>query len=162
MSESLPTTSRPGDPIWKLLATGLGTGLVPRGPGTAGSLLGPLLIWGLGTDGSTPVLTGLAGVAAFLVGIPVCQAGIRLFQRKDPSQVVFDEIVAFFWVFLLTPLTPVTAVVGFLLFRLFDIAKPWPVSRFEKLPGGLGIMADDAVAGLIAGVILAVGWHWLN
>ncbi len=159
MSEqTLPPPSRL-DRFLGIFATGLGTGFVPRGPGTAGSLLGPLLIWGLGTDGTTPFLTIVAAVIAFVVGIPICNAGIHLFQRKDPPQVVFDEVAAFFWVFLLTPITLPTAIAGFVLFRIFDIAKPWPVRRFERLPRGLGVMADDAIAGMIAGIILAIGWR---
>ncbi|HWL07055.1 MAG TPA: phosphatidylglycerophosphatase A [Planctomicrobium sp.] len=152
-------TPKPLDRFWGIFATGLGTGYVPKGPGTAGSLLGPLLIWGLGTDGTTPVTTAVAGIIAFLIGVPVCNAGIRLFQRKDPPQVVFDEVAAFFWVFLLTPIHWTTAIGGFLLFRLFDIAKPWPIRRFERLPRGWGIMADDAIAGILAGVLLAIGWR---
>ncbi len=160
-SPTQPPAARPFDRFWGVFATGFGLGYVPRGPGTAGSLLGPPLIWALGTDGRYPLWTALAGVIAFMIGIPICDAGIRLLQRKDPPHVVFDEIVAFFWVFLLTPINPGTAVIGFLLFRIFDIIKPWPIRRIEWLPGGLGVMADDVVAGLFAGGVLAVIWHFV-
>ncbi|WP_437205528.1 phosphatidylglycerophosphatase A family protein [Planctomicrobium sp. SH664] len=139
-----------------LLATGLGSGYFPKAPGTIGSLLGPPLIWLLQADGQAPGYTALCGALAFVLGIPICNAGIRVLNVKDPKQVVYDEIVAFFWVFLLVPLNIGTAVGGFLLFRLFDILKPWPIRRFERLPKAWGVMADDALAGLAAGIILAV------
>ncbi len=86
----------------------------------------------------------------FLVGIPLCAAGARHYESKDPSRVVFDEIAVYPLVFVLTSLTWTSGVMGFLLFRLFDVLKPWPIKRFEKLPGGLGIMADDLIAALYA------------
>ncbi|WP_437225739.1 phosphatidylglycerophosphatase A family protein [Planctomicrobium sp. SH661] len=162
MSEPAATSTAPaslGDRALNILATGFGTGYFPRGPGTVGSLLGPPLIWLLGTDGTRPLITVLCGIVFFLIGIPICNAGIRVLHAKDPQQVVFDEIVAFFWVFLLVPINIGTAVSGFLLFRVFDILKPWPIRRLEWLPRGLGIMADDAVAGMIAGGLLAIGWR---
>ncbi len=158
MTDSVASV-RATDRFLGIFALGFGTGLVPRGPGTAGSLLGPPLVWCLGADGRAPWLAVIAGVLLFLVGIPICNAGTRLLGKKDPGQVVFDEIVAFFWVFLLTPVNWVTGIAGFVLFRIFDIAKPWPIRRFEQLPGGLGVMADDAIAGMMAGAILAIGWR---
>jgi Phosphatidylglycerophosphatase A and related proteins len=149
---------RKGDRILNVLATGLGTGYCPKGPGTAGSLLGPPLIWLLGLDSEHPWRAVLCGVIVFLIGIPICNAGIRVLRVKDPPQVVFDEIAAFFWIYLLVPINWVTAICGFVLFRIFDISKPWPVRHAERLPGGLGIMADDAVAGIISGVLLTLGW----
>ncbi|SFJ54807.1 phosphatidylglycerophosphatase A family protein [Planctomicrobium piriforme] len=162
MKEFAPSPPRRFDRIWGVLATGLGTGYFPRGPGTAGSLLGPPLIWALGADNRDPLYTVVCGVVAFLIGIPICNAGIRLLQKKDPPQIVYDEIVAFFWVYLFTPINPGTAVVGFLLFRVFDIFKPWPIRRLEWLPRGLGVMADDALAALMAGGVLALIWRSLG
>ncbi|WP_437185011.1 phosphatidylglycerophosphatase A family protein [Planctomicrobium sp. SH668] len=154
---SIPTDSTAmslTDRVLLLLATGLGMGYAPKAPGTFGSLLGPLLLWAIGLLDLQTTRIAAIGVIAFLIGIPICNAGIRLLHAKDPSQVVFDEIAAFFWVYLFVPVTGITAIVGFLLFRLFDIWKPWPIRQFEKLPSGLGIMADDAVAGVFAGAIL--------
>jgi len=150
------------DRLLNVLATGLGTGYFPKAPGTVGSLFGPLLIWGLGTDGTRPWLAAMGGAIALMIGIPICNAGIRVLHAPDPGQVVFDEIAAFFWVFLFVPINPATAVTGFLLFRLFDILKPWPIRHLEALPGGLGIMADDALAGLLAGGLLALAWSVLG
>jgi len=156
-SPALPPVASGRDRLLNILATGLGTGYAPKAPGTFGSLLGPPLIWGVQAAGGTsPVWTLLLGTGFFLAGIPICNAGIRVLQLKDPPQVVFDEIAAFFWVFLLVPLNGLTAIGGFLLFRAFDILKPWPIRQVERLPRGLGIMADDAVAGLIAGGLLAL------
>jgi phosphatidylglycerophosphatase A len=90
----------------------------------------------------------------FLIGIPICAGGARLLGLKDPGAVVFDEIAAFSVVFLFVPFTWWTTVAGFLMFRLFDIWKPWPARRLERLPGGLGIMADDFVAGFYASACL--------
>jgi len=150
------------DRLLNILATGLGTGYFPKAPGTAGSLLGPLFIWSLGADGTRPWLALIGGVIAFVLGIPICNAGIRVLHAKDPGQVVFDEIAAFFWVFLFVPINLTTAIAGFLLFRLFDILKPWPIRHLESLPHGLGIMADDAIAGLLAGGLLALVWYVLG
>ena len=161
MTESAPVQpSRKRDRLLTILATGLGTGFAPWAPGTVGSLLGPPLIWVVGADQQRPVWTIALGVIAFLIGLPICTAATRVLHAKDPKQVVYDEIVAFFWVFLLVPINPTTAVAGFLLFRVFDIIKPWPIRKLEWLPKGLGIMADDALAAIMAGVLLGIGW-WI-
>lgn len=152
-----PIAAAASTPLERLLfwlSIGLGLGAVQKAPGTFGSLWGPLLVWGLKSISAEAVFMSVAGILIFLVGIPICAAGIRHYQLGDPKHVVFDEIAAFPFVFLFVPLTWGTAIAGFILFRIFDIAKPWPVSRFERLPGALGVMSDDLVAGLIAGLIL--------
>ena len=138
--------------IW--LSAGMGLGFFPWAPGTVGSLAGPPLAWSLQRAGIQGSLWGVCTVLAFLVSVWLCDRAAQLLRAKDPSVVVLDEIVAFLFVFALVPVSLTTAGVGFALFRLFDIWKPWPIRAFEKLPGGLGIMADDAVAGMIAGAIL--------
>lgn len=136
------------------LSIGLGVGGVKRAPGTLGSLWGLPLVWGLQQVSLHPLwLTSSAGVL-FLLGIPICAAGMKAYQRKDPGHVVYDEIAAFPIVFLLTPITWTTAIAGFTLFRIFDISKPWPIRRVETLPGAWGVMADDTLAALYAGLIL--------
>ena len=102
-------------------------------------------------------LNALATVLLVVVGIPVCSAGARALGRHDPAPVVFDEIAAFPIVFAIVELQLTTAIVGFLWFRVFDITKPWPVRRFERLPRGFGIMADDLAAAVYAG-----GALWLT
>ncbi len=146
------------------LATGLGIGLVPVMPGTFGTLLGLPLAWGLNRTG-WPLAVELPVIAAIiLAGIPLCGRAARLLGKTDPGCVVFDEIAAIPLVFLLERITFSTAILGFIWFRIFDITKPWPVRRLERLPGGLGIMIDDAVAALFAAISLWVSlkaWHAL-
>lgn len=137
--------------LW--LAHGFGLGLIPSAPGTWGSLWGLPLVWGIQALSPT---WGCAAtvVPLFLVGVWICSAGRKHFGKEDPKQVVFDEIAAFPIVFMLAPISMMTAPLGFLLFRLFDVTKPWPIRRLEMLPGGWGVMADDAGAAVIAGVLL--------
>lgn len=135
-------------------ATGLGFGYAPKAPGTAGSLLGPPLVWAWHSL-QLPTAAGFAAFAVLIVfGIWVCHQAGQYFGRVDPGAVVFDEIAAFPVVFFAIPLTPTTAVAGFLWFRLFDVWKPWPIHRLEKLPGGLGVMADDQAAAIYAAAAL--------
>jgi phosphatidylglycerophosphatase A len=141
------------DRVLLLLATGFGLGYIPKAPGTFGSLLGIPLVWGIQRL-SLPLAEPLAAGLLFLIGIPICSAGARLLGSKDPGAVVFDEIAAFPVVFLGVPLNLVTGAIGFVLFRLFDILKPWPARPLERLPAGLGIMADDFVAALYAAAAL--------
>ena len=137
-----------------LYATGCGVGLAPKAPGTFGSLLGPLLVAGWQSfsrpihESVIVVLTGI------FVGVAAAQRTARHYGLEDPGCVVCDEIAAFAIVFAMTPVTWMTAVIGFAWFRVFDIAKPWPISRLERLPGGWGIMADDLLAGVFAAAAL--------
>ena len=94
--------------------------------------------------------------ALFILGIPICHRGAQLRNSKDPGSIVWDEITAFPIVYAFASLNWTSLIIGFGLFRFFDIVKPWPVKQFEKLPGGLGIMADDVVAGIYAAACLAV------
>jgi phosphatidylglycerophosphatase A len=158
---SSPEVRRPGDGLVLLLATGLGAGAVRKAPGTVGSLWGPPLVWGLQEAGLTGWSWGAAGLLIALLGIPLCGRAATILGRKDPGSVVYDEIAAFPVVFAMTQVTLMTAVLGFGLFRLFDIVKPWPIRRFERLPGGWGIMLDDLIAGVYAGALLWGIDRWL-
>jgi phosphatidylglycerophosphatase A len=132
-------------------------------PGTFGSLLGLLLAWILGVSGWPIGLRVAAEAVIFLMGIPICGRAARVFGQADPGSVVYDEIAAMPIVFLSVPLAFTTslalpaAVLGFLLFRVFDIAKPWPIHRLERTKGGLGIMIDDVAAAIYAAIAL-----WLS
>lgn len=156
-----------GDWATLILATGFGLGLIPVMPGTFGSLLGLLLAWILNVLGWPIGIRIAVEAAIFLAGIPICGRAARLFGQTDPGSVVYDEIAAmpvvFSFVFLSVPavfstsLAVPAAVLGFLWFRVFDIAKPWPVRRLERAQGGLGIMIDDVAAAIYAAVAL-----WLS
>lgn len=142
-----------------LLATGFGVGRVPRAPGTFGSLFG--LPLACGVQQLPPVWQFLVAGVIVVIGVPICGRGAKLLNGKDPGAVVWDEIAAFPVMFLFVPFQTETAFAGFLLFRLLDISKPWPCRSLERLPGGLGIMIDDLVAGLYAGVLLWCVARWL-
>jgi phosphatidylglycerophosphatase A len=146
------------DPIL-LLAFGFGTGLSPRAPGTVGSLLGVLL--GLATLAVPMHLRWSLAIALFAVGIWLCgEAGRRLAVHDHPG-VVWDEIVAMYLVLLAVPVSVGFWAAAYLLFRLFDIWKPWPIRDLDhRLGGGLGTMLDDLVAALYAASLLGFG-RWL-
>ena len=93
-----------------------------------------------------------------LVGIWAANRAEQVFKRKDPKPVVIDEVVGQLITFLFLPYTagPALIVVGFFLFRAFDIFKPYPIRRLEALPGGIGVMADDALAGAYAAILMAL------
>jgi phosphatidylglycerophosphatase A len=144
-----------GSNVAVLLATGLGAGRAPFAPGTVGSLVGLPVAAAIGLlDGA--LLQGLAVVLLCGVGVPIVNAALpHLGGSKDPGCVVLDEIAGLAITFFLVPMTSITVVVlGFLLFRLFDIAKPPPARQLERLPGGLGVMADDWAAGVYANLAL--------
>lgn len=137
-----------------ILGTGFGIGYLKPGPGTWGSLLGPPLAFGLQAVGVDGWLMLVAALVTFLIGVPICSRACLLIGSYDAGSVVYDEIVAFLVLFAFIQVTWATALAGFVLFRLFDITKPWPIRRIEKLPGGWGIMADDTAAAIVAGGIL--------
>src|SRR5439155_3255396 len=124
-------------------------------PGTGGSLVGPALFWAV-----RPLpLAGRALAPAFVSPLGGAAAGhvARRIRIEDPGLVVADEVVGM-WVSLLgLPLTGVTAVAGFVLFRVFDVFKPYPARDLERLPGGWGIMCDDVMAGIYANLLLRAG-----
>jgi len=136
-------------------ALGFGSGLVPRAPGTFGTLVGVLLAAGMGTAGTGSAAYLLATLALIAVGVPICgQAGARL-QRHDHPAIVWDEIAGFPLVLVGLPVTPAWLLAGFLAFRLFDVLKPWPISWLDRrLAGGIGVMADDVAAALAACALL--------
>lgn len=129
-----------------VIATAGGVGYVPRAPGTAGALVG-LAVHLLLVDQPAVVQVGVF-VAVCVVGTWAAAAAASHFGRPDPGQVVIDEVAGQLATLLLLDVGISGLLVGFLLFRLFDIVKPWPANRLESLHGGLGIMADDVMAGL--------------
>jgi phosphatidylglycerophosphatase A len=135
------------------LATALGAGYAPVAPGTWGSAVG-LLLWFVLP--STPWIQALVIVAVVAAGVWSGGVAERHFGRADPGQVVIDEVAGMLVTLFLNPVGRVGAVGGFFLFRVADILKPFPARRLERLDGGLGIMADDVMAGIYANVALRV------
>ncbi|HJT36298.1 MAG TPA: phosphatidylglycerophosphatase A [Pirellulales bacterium] len=138
-----------------MVATGLGVGLIPLAPGTFGTLLGIPLAWGLQQVPHVGVRVLVIAVVC-AVGVPICTlAARRLGGQKDPGSIVLDEIASLPITFFLIPLDSVAVVAaGFILHRLFDITKPPPARQLERLPSGLGIMADDWIAGVYSNLAL--------
>ena len=142
-----------------LVAFGLGSGLAPRAPGTAGSVVGLVLFLPLLSLSWTWQLAVI--LAVFILGTWVSGSVAAELETKDPGGIVIDEFVGM-WITLLWLPTPswFWLLVAFVLFRLFDITKPWPVSLADReLTGGLGIMTDDVIAGLYALVSLQLTWQ---
>lgn len=138
-----------------LLACGLGSGLMPKAPGTFGTLAAIPLYLVMQPLGLLNYL--LLTAAFFVLGIWLCHQAIKVFERDDPSEVVWDEVVGFLITMIAAPAGWQWLLLGFVLFRIFDIWKPWPVSLADqKLHGGLGIMLDDVIAGVYAMLILFI------
>ncbi|MBF0189772.1 MAG: phosphatidylglycerophosphatase A [Magnetococcales bacterium] len=136
--------------IW--LATFFGSGYLPKAPGTWGTLAAvPLAMvsQSLGAGWSWIILGSVCVLGVWSAGV-TC----RVVQRKDPSEVVIDEVAGFLLAMIVAPPGWGWMLGGFVFFRLFDIFKPWPVDVLERLPGGWGIMADDLAAGAYAGLCL--------
>lgn len=137
------------------LGLGFGSGLAPFAPGTFGTLAA-IPIYLLMQDLS--LLTYLAiTVIFFVLGITICQKSADWIGMDDPSAVVWDEIVGYLVTMIAAPAGWQWILIGFVLFRIFDIIKPWPIRWFDKnLHGGLGIMVDDVIAGFFATILLQV------
>lgn len=144
MIEKKPNVWR--DP-WHFLAFGCGLGTMPIAPGTFGSLLGLLYFWLMYPLGWTVYI--LLTIAATIFGVWLCGRVSDDLGVHDHGGIVWDEVVGIMLTFLYAPLSFNVMIVGFLLFRLFDIWKPWPICIIDKsVKGGLGIMLDDVVAAL--------------
>ncbi|MDE1938540.1 MAG: phosphatidylglycerophosphatase A [Alphaproteobacteria bacterium] len=139
------------------LATMFGIGRAPVAPGTAASLVAALAAWPITLFAGHWVLL-ILGAAVGLASIPIADRYARECGRDDPSECVIDELAGQWLTCAFAPLSLWGFTLAFLAFRLLDMTKPWPVSAAEKLAGGVGIVADDIVAGLIAGAIVALFW----
>jgi phosphatidylglycerophosphatase A len=137
-----------------LLATGLGSGLAPYAPGTVGSLLALPIWWFVLAD--LPAVAQAACVASIaLISIWVVDRACRAARVGDASAFVLDEFVGQWVALVAAPKTLLALGVGFALFRAFDIVKPWPVSWADRrLRGGLGVVIDDVLAGVLACAVL--------
>jgi phosphatidylglycerophosphatase A len=135
------------------IATAGYSGFFPIAPGTVGSAVGLVIFWAL--RAWTPWWTDGAAVAiSFAAGVWSATVMERVLQRTDPGPVVIDEVLGMFLTLLFLPVSFSGAIAGFVLFRIFDVIKPFPADRAERLPGGWGIMVDDAIAGIYAHLVL--------
>ena len=142
------------DPVL-LLAFGMGSGLMPRAPGTAGTMAAiPLYLWF--SQYPWPVYLLLV-LAVSVSGVWICQQASARLGVHDHPGIVWDELAGFLVTMMPATSSWIWVVAGFLLFRLFDIWKPWPISWADRtLRGGLGIMLDDLLAGAMAAGVLAI------
>lgn len=141
------------DRIVKNLATLFGIGYLPIIPGTFASLFG-LFIYLLIRNN---IIVYLVATAIFIIlGFAVCGKAERFFKKRDPSEVVIDELCGMLIVYILVPFKISNLVIGFILFRLIDIIKIYPIGRLERLKKGWSIMLDDIAAGIITNIILQI------
>lgn len=137
--------------LW--LSSGLGLGYIPGSPGTYGTLWGVLLFY-LGRNLSWPAFA--IGTALFtLFAVFISHAAEQVSEKHDSSSIVIDEIAGYLVTVIFVPFSLKTLVLAFLLFRFFDIAKPWPIRYIDKKwGGGWGVVMDDVLAGVIANLCL--------
>ncbi len=131
----------------------LGVGRFPIASGTVGSALGVGLYLLLPLD---PAIQAVAVALAFGVGVWSSGIAVAVTGETDPSVVVIDELIGMWIACWMLPKAPLPLLAAFLLFRLFDIGKWFPMKQLERLPGGWGIVADDVAAGLLARLVLLV------
>ena len=138
-----------------LLATGFYSGYLPKAPGTWGSLVGLLLFYLLHSLRLPSYLAVTAGL--FVVGSLAAGEAEKILDHRDPGAVVIDEIVGMLLTMTAVPAAPLNMALGFILFRIFDIVKPFPVNIFDqRFHGGPGIMLDDVVAGIYSLIIMHI------
>ncbi len=140
------------------VATGCYVGLIPKAPGTWGSLAA-FIPWFFMKDLSLPTYLAIM-VAVFVIGFFASGSAEKILDRPDAGPIVIDEILGMFVTLTLVPSHPGAWALGFILFRIFDILKPFPVSWFDqRIHGGIGIMMDDVVAGIYALISLQLIWY---
>jgi phosphatidylglycerophosphatase A len=151
-------------PLWAtMVATFFGVGRIKPGPGTWGSLA-TVILWALASS-QIPVAnrawaTIFAAAAVTIIGIPAATCVARAYGKKDPQFIVIDEVAGQLVALIAVPLAWKTFLAGFILFRVFDIWKPFPIRRLERLPEGTGIVVDDLGAGLYALAIMHLLLHF--
>ena len=171
MTSERPTSGN-GDPValtWRelwdprvLLATGLGCGFAPVAPGTVGSVLGAVVWWFVFSDMDYYVRWA-AAFAAFFFAVLVVDSAAKRYGLGDDRAIVLDEVVGMWFALVFMPKSIPWVVVAFLLFRIADIVKPWPASWVDtRVTGGLGIMGDDLIAGLMAAAVAFVAWYAMS
>ncbi|MDO9424829.1 MAG: phosphatidylglycerophosphatase A [Methylobacter sp.] len=140
------------DPIL-FLAFGFGSGLAKKAPGTMGTLAAIPVYWLFAQ--SNLFIYSLLTLIVTIVGIPICDSAAKKLDEHDFGGIVWDEIAGYLITMWLVPFSWQAVILGFILFRFFDILKPWPIKWVDRqVQGGLGIMLDDVLAGIFAGALL--------
>jgi len=141
------------DRLAVFIATCAYVGYAPVAPGTFGSAAGLAVFAAVRATGSPGIELS---VIAILFGVGVWSAHLaeRYFGGVDPAPIVMDEVVGMLITLAFLPVTMTGAIVGFFVFRILDVVKPWPSGRFEKLHGGLGVMADDGMAAIYGNLVM--------
>jgi phosphatidylglycerophosphatase A len=150
------------DPVL-FLAFGFGSGLAKKAPGTFGTL-SAIPVYGLLAQANMFVY-GLLTMIVTIAGVWICGMAADKLGEHDFGGIVWDEIAGFLITMWLVPFSWQTIIAGFILFRFFDILKPWPIKWLDQhIQGGLGIMVDDVVAAIFAGsiLLLLVDLGWIN
>ena len=143
-----------------VVATAGGAGFMPKAPGTAGALVGVLVYLGMHAAGAGEYF--LHAILAVLFAGTLAAHRVENFWGHDSQRIVIDEVAGQMIAYSLagkTRLSTFSIFVGCLLFRVFDITKPFPIRRLERLPGGVGVMADDVGAGVLALAVLVLLQH---
>jgi phosphatidylglycerophosphatase A len=146
----------------RTIATGFGTGYFPIAPGTAGSLAILIVYWicpEISALQLIMIIIGLTVLGIYTAAITEKEMKKKLGSDKgnDPGIIVIDEIIGMLIALLFIPKTTFFLIIVFILFRIFDIAKPYPARKMEKLHGGWGIVLDDVVAGIYANIVIQIG-----
>lgn len=143
----------------KFIATFGGVGLFPVAPGTAGSIAGLIIWWAISLvpNYSSQILIQTVFLIVFIpIGVIASSAYEKHFGKIDPKEVVVDEVVGIMITLFALPFTWINIIAGFILFRFFDIVKPFPIGKLQNIKGGWGIMADDIAAGIVSAAILRI------
>ena len=137
------------------LVTGFGIGLLPIAPGTFGSMLGMVLFLGLAHLYLPMFWLSLIIVILYFFSYLAVQSALKIIKRPDPGEIVIDEVLGMMLVMMTIPPDPKWAFLAFILFRMFDILKPWPINQVDsKLKNALGVMLDDFIAAIYAGIVI--------
>ena len=159
------SSNSPMNVVYKVFATGFGSGYAPVAPGTAGAVVGVIMVWLThqflfpNELISYPLFLLLATIVFFIIGV-LATNKLESEWGKDPSKIVIDEIIGVWIGLLWLPIEWPWILAAFALFRFFDILKPLGIRKAEALPGGWGVMLDDALAGVYTLVVLQLAYQF--
>jgi phosphatidylglycerophosphatase A len=148
--------SKSKDNMVLFIAQGAYSGRFPKAPGTAGTVIGALLY--LLIKDASPLVYGAVCVCLIALGTWAAGRADTILGTKDSPTIVIDEVAGFLVAMMLVPFTWWSVPAVFVLFRFFDILKPWPIDRLQSIPGGPGVMLDDIVAGIYANLLFRLAW----